>query len=88
MICTRRSQAENRVEGLSQHIQLIETVYKISTVFPSFKHTHVMFFQYVQSFISLYNRFCYLLFLCVCFVRSSRVICIVNRSSLDELFFS
>lgn len=30
MICTRLSQAENRVEGLSHHSQLLETVYKIS----------------------------------------------------------
>lgn len=43
--------------------------------------------QFVQSFISMSNHFCKLLFLLVCFVRSSRVkvffslffICIVNQ---------
>ena len=34
---------------------------------------NVMFFQFVQSFISMSIHFCKLLFLRVCFVRSSRV---------------
>ena len=34
---------------------------------------NVMFFQFVQSFISMSNNFCKLLFLRVCFGRSSRV---------------
>ena len=47
--------------------------------------TNVMFFHYVQSFISLANLFFQLLFLCVCFVRSLRVIySVFSISSLDE----